>query len=233
MIRILVVDDDPFIRESLRIVLDINEEIKVAGVSANGQEAVEFIETNGPVDLVLMDIRMPVCDGVEGTKRIKARSPETAVLILTTFEDDAFILEALRNGAGGYMLKNVPPDQIIAGIKTVHQGNMLIHPNIARKMAGLLSAVPAQGGAVKAVEKRDATTSEDTADPLDGLGLTPAEQAVVIEIAGGLSNKEIAQKLFLSEGTVKNNVTEILGKLSLRDRTQIAIFYWKKARDRG
>ena len=241
MIRVLVVDDDPFIRESLRIVLDIHEEIDIVGVCANGEEAVRFVEEDGTVDLVLMDIRMPVCDGVEGTKRIKAVSPQTAVLILTTFDDDEFIVAALRNGAGGYMLKNIPPAQVIEGIKTVNQGSMLIHPDIARKMASLMSAVPAKASHRKVQEAR--TDSSDAghsgnpdasrfvSPPLSGLGLTPAEQVVVAEIAGGLSNKEIAQKLFLSEGTIKNNVTEILGKLGLRDRTQIAIFYWKRARD--
>jgi DNA-binding NarL/FixJ family response regulator len=246
MIRVLVVDDDPFFRESLKLILDMNGAIEVAGTCTDGAEAARFVEQDGHIDLVLMDIRMPGCDGVEGTKRIKAQNPDTAVLILTTFDDDEYILEALRNGAGGYMLKNIPPDRIMEGIKTVHQGSMLIHPDIAKKLAGLLN--PAAGGGTGGAggsragataagaatgghgpigSNIDYAAGQPGANRLEGLGLTPAEQSVVEKIADGLSNKEIAQTLFLSEGTVKNYITEILAKLALRDRTQIAIFYWK------
>lgn len=215
MIRIIIVDDDPFIRESLKLILDMDPAITVAGTCVNGAEAHAFVQKE-PVDLVLMDIRMPDCDGVEGTRRIKSEFPHVAVLILTTFDDDEYIIEALQNGAGGYMLKNIPPDRIIEGIKTVHQGSMLIHPHIAKKLAGLLN--------------RDATAAStplQQARPLEQYGLTQAEINVVTKIAEGKSNKEIAQELFLSEGTIKNYITEILSKLSLRDRTQIAIFYLK------
>jgi DNA-binding NarL/FixJ family response regulator len=138
--------------------------------------------------------------------------------MLTTFDDDEYIIEALRNGASGYLLKNIPPDRIIQGIKTVHEGNMLIHPDIARKMAGFLQ--PAS------------RTEAAQGRPLESFGLTKAELAVVASIAEGLTNKEIAAKLFLSEGTVKNYITDILSKLGLRDRTQIAIFYLKKQQEK-
>ncbi|GIP00039.1 DNA-binding response regulator [Paenibacillus lautus] len=213
MISVLIVDDDPFIRESLKLLVGMDPDIEVSAVAEHGEEALALLEEGPPVDVVLMDIRMPVCDGVEGTRRIRERHSDVRVLMLTTFDDDDYIVEALRNGASGYLLKNIPPDRIIQGIKTVHDGNMLIHPDIARKLTGMLR--PTSQPVPKAAE-------------LEQFGLTPAEKKVVVLIADGLSNKEIAGQLFLSEGTVKNYVTEILGKLNLRDRTQIAIFYLKK-----
>ncbi|WP_098749170.1 response regulator transcription factor [Paenibacillus sp. EZ-K15] len=213
MISVLIVDDDPFIRESLKLLVGMDPDIEVSAVAEHGEEALALLEGGLPVDVVLMDIRMPVCDGVEGTRRIRERHSDVRVLMLTTFDDDDYIVEALRNGASGYLLKNIPPDRIIQGIKTVHDGNMLIHPDIARKLTGMLR--PTSQPVPKAAE-------------LEQFGLTPAEKKVVVLIADGLSNKEIAGQLFLSEGTVKNYVTEILGKLNLRDRTQIAIFYLKK-----
>ncbi|MBD8840734.1 MULTISPECIES: response regulator transcription factor [Paenibacillus] len=212
LIRLILADDDYFIRESLKVLLGLDSGIRVTGTASNGQEALELLEAGTPADVVLMDIRMPECDGVEGTKRIKSRFPEIQVLMLTTFDDDEYIIQALQDGASGYLLKNVPPERIIQGIKTVHNGDMLIHPDIARKLTGLL---------------RPATTPL-TQNPIEAYGLTRMELAVAEAISEGLSNKEIAAKLFLSEGTIKNYVTDILGKLSLRDRTQIAIFMLKQ-----
>ncbi|MFI2858717.1 response regulator [Paenibacillus sp. JSM ZJ436] len=215
MIAVLLVDDDPFIRESLKLLIGMDAEIEVTGTAANGAEAMELLAAGTAADVVLMDIRMPECDGVEGTRRIRQAYPDLMVLMLTTFDDDDYIVEALQNGASGYLLKNIPPDRIIQGIKTVHDGNMLIHPDIARKLTGMLRPSP--------------PPPLSRPDVLDTYGLTPAEKNIVVRIADGLSNKEIAGQLFLSEGTVKNYVTEILGKLHLRDRTQIAIFYLKNA----
>ncbi|MCF2936851.1 response regulator transcription factor [Paenibacillus alkaliterrae] len=209
MIRVLIVDDDPFIRESMQVILDLDKDIQVTGVCGNGMEAAELVRKQ-PVDVVLMDIRMPVCDGVEGTKLLRALDALPAVLILTTFDDDDYIAQAIRCGANGYLLKNVPPSRIISGIKTVYDGSMLIHPDIARKLAGMLEAP--RGDAGKA---------------LTITGLTQTESQIVRLIADGQSNKEIAATLFLSEGTIKNYISEILNKLELRDRTQIAIFYLK------
>jgi len=213
MISVVIVDDDPFIRESLKLLVGMDPDIEVSAVAANGEEALSLLDGDLQTDVVLMDIRMPICDGVEGTRRIRERYPDIRVLMLTTFDDDDYIVEALQNGASGYLLKNIPPDRIIQGIKTIHDGNVLIHPDIARKLTGMLR--PSSQPVPKSAE-------------LEQLGLTPAEKKVVTLIAEGLSNKEIAGQLFLSEGTVKNYVTEILGKLNLRDRTQIAIFYLKK-----
>ncbi|KRE72423.1 response regulator transcription factor [Paenibacillus sp. Soil750] len=214
MIHVLITDDDPFIRESLQLIIGLDPEITVVGTCTNGNEALTFIQNGTKVDVVLMDIRMPICDGVQGTKQIKEAYPEIAILILTTFDDDAYIIQALRNGASGYLLKNISPDHIIQGVKTVKQGNLLIHPDIAKKLTSFIQVSPS---------KTDAPTH-----PFDGYGLTANEQVIIAKISDGLSNKEIAQELFLSEGTVKNYVTEILSKLNLRDRTQIAIFYLKR-----
>lgn len=211
-IRLLIVDDDPFIRESLKMILELDPEITVEGVCTNGEEALQFVRKHGSVNVVLMDIRMPVCDGVEGTRRIKAYNPGIAVIILTTFDDDEYIIEALRNGAGGYLLKNIAPDRIIDGIKTVSRGNVLIHPDIAKKLTVFLQPSDKAPNAKKS---------------LAAYGLTVSEQQIVEKIADGLSNKEIARQLHLSEGTVKNYITDVLSKLELRDRTQIAIFYLK------
>lgn len=258
-LRVLIVDDDPFIRESLSLLIGMDPQIEVAGTARHGLEAVNLLQS-GEVplpDVVLMDIRMPECDGVEGTKRIKAMFPQISVLILTTFDDDEFIIEALKSGASGYLLKNIPPSRIIQGIRTVHSGSMLIHPDIARKLTGLLR-VPEQAAASntevdagRASAELEAKTQPGGSEPRPGsgpdgtplddsasheslvqsklraAGLTSAEQNVVALIAEGMSNKEIAQKLFLSEGTVKNYVTDILAKLQVRDRTQIAILYWR------
>lgn len=220
MINVLVVDDDPFIRESMHVILELDKDLHVAGICGNGQEAADFVKQQ-PVDVVLLDIRMPVCDGVEGTKLLRALEYPPAVLILTTFDDDEYIAQAIRNGANGYLLKNVPPSRIISGIKTVHEGSVLIHPDIARKLAGMLETP--RGRTVNG----SSPTGVSAKKSLTLAGLTQAECQIVHHIADGQSNKEIAAALFLSEGTIKNYISEILNKLELRDRTQIAIFYLK------
>ncbi|SEF53453.1 response regulator transcription factor [Paenibacillus sp. UNC499MF] len=218
MIKLWITDDDPFIRESLKLLMAMDPDIEVAGTSGSGEEALEAVREGSLPDVMLMDIRMPGCGGVEATKSLKRLAPSVQILVLTTFDDDDFIIEALKNGASGYLLKNIPPDRIIQGIKTVKDGNMLIHPDIARKLTGFIHAAPVS------------PASASPGPVLSAHGLTQTEQTIVAKIADGLSNKEIAQELFLSEGTIKNYISEILGKLALRDRTQIAIFYWKEAR---
>jgi len=216
LISLLIVDDDEFIRESLKVLMARDSDIEVVGCAAHGADAVELMASGLQVDVILMDIRMPICDGVEGTKRVKDQFPNTRVLMLTTFDDDEFIIQALVNGASGYLLKNIPPDRIIQGIKTVHDGDILIHPDIARKLTTFLRPV-----APSPIQPSENSCTHK----LEQYGLTPMEQTIVRHISEGLSNKEIAQTCFLSEGTVKNYITDILSKLQLRDRTQIAILY--------
>ncbi|HBS43875.1 MAG TPA: DNA-binding response regulator [Paenibacillus sp.] len=216
MIKVMIVDDDPFIRQSLQVLIGMDPDIEVIGAASDGNEALNLLQAGDIADVILMDIHMPGCGGVEGTEKIKQAFPQVSILMLTTFDDDEYIIEALRNGASGYLLKNIPPDRIIQGVKTVNEGNMLIHPDIARKLATFLQ--PA------------ARPESPQVQPLESFGLTKMELAVVASIAEGHTNKEIAGQLFLSEGTVKNYITDILSKLELRDRTQIAIFYLKGGR---
>lgn len=183
--------------------------IEVVGTFSDGDKAFNYCRENN-VDVVLMDIRMPVCDGVAGTKKIRELNSRIQIIILTTFNDDNYIVQALKNGASGYLLKNISPDKIIEAIKIVYNGNMLIHPDVAVKLAGMLN------------KKEEANFSD--------YNLIESEIQIIKLIAEGYTNKEIADRVLLSEGTVKNKISEILGKLELRDRTQIAIFYLKGGR---
>lgn len=205
-IRIIIVDDDALIRDSLRMILDLDSELEVVGICANGDEAYGLCRERA-VDVILMDIRMPVCDGILGTKKIKEAFPNIHILILTTFQDDEYIFQALKHGANGYLLKNTPSEKIREQIKLVHSGTMLIHPEVADKLSDMLQR-------------------ESTKD-LSGLGLTPREMEIIELISDGYSNREIAERLYLGESTVKNYISSILDKLNLRDRTQIAVFYLK------
>ena len=206
-IKVLIVDDDALIRDSLKMILDLDPDIEVTGICSNGEEAWRFCREK-KIDVVLMDIRMPVCDGIVGTKRIKESCPDTKVLILTTFQDDEYIIQALKNGAQGYILKNTPSQKIREQIKLVNGGTMLIHPDVAIRLSNLLN--------------------HDQDKDLSGYDLTPRETEIIKKVSEGLSNKEIADKLFLGESTIKNYISAILDKLGLRDRTQIAVFYLRK-----
>ena len=215
LIRILLVDDDPYIRESLMMILGLQPDFEVVGTCHNGAEAADFIERNANVTVVLMDIRMPTCDGVEGTRRIKAVAPDVRVIILTTFDDDDYVVQAIRCGAEGFLLKNNAPATIMEAIRTVASGHLLLQADVARKLTRHLE--PSSKG----------SQERNPRDTLQTWGLTPTQCDITEAIAEGLSNKEIAQRYFWSEGTVRNQVTEILSKLELRDRTQLAIFYLK------
>lgn len=206
-INLLLVDDDELTRTSLKIILDMDPDINVMGLCSNGDEAYKKVKELPEIDIILMDIRMPVCDGVVATKKIMEIKPQTKIIILTTFDDDEYIFEALKNGAKGYMLKNVSPDKIIEAVKVVYHGNLLIHQDISNKLSSMLQ----RGNDVS----------------FQGYNLTDTEMSIIKLLADGYTNKEIAEKIFLSEGTVKNKISDILSKLNLRDRTQIAIFYLK------
>lgn len=210
-IKLIIVDDEKLIREGLKIILSTYEDIKVVTLCENGKEAFEFCRDN-EVDVVLMDIRMEVCDGVLGTKLIKEACDKTKILMLTTFKDSEYIEDALKNGASGYLLKDSSYDLIYGGIKAVYGGNVVVHPDIVSKL----------------VVKEEKIEGEKSLDELKKTTyLTDREIQIIIEIAKGLSNKEIGEVMYLTEGTIKNNITTILSKLSLRDRTQIAIFAFK------
>ncbi|NLO87169.1 MAG: response regulator transcription factor [Firmicutes bacterium] len=202
--RVLIVDDDALIRDSLKMILEMEEDFQVVGLAANGEEALELCRKELP-DLVLMDIRMPVMDGVVGTRKIKALYPQVRVVILTTFRDEEYIKEALKNGAEGYILKSQPADSIVESLRAVDKGNIVLE----RDVASSLSAMLRDGGKTQCAR----------------YALTEREMEVLSLVGQGLSNREIAEKLFLSEGTVRNYVTALLEKLGLRDRTQLAIFY--------
>ncbi|MCF6460299.1 response regulator transcription factor [Clostridium sp. Cult3] len=207
-IKVLIVDDEKLIREGLKIILSTYEDIQVVGLREDGCAALDFCREN-PVDIILMDIRMPKCDGVLGTKIIKEEFEDIKILILTTFSDMEYIQEALKYGASGYLLKDSSYDLICEGIKAAIKGNIVVHPEIANK---ILSNIPEEQKAIKEAKS---------------YGLTDRELTIIREMAKGHTNKEIGEKLYLSEGTVKNNITTILSKLNLRDRTQIVIFAFK------
>lgn len=206
-IRIVVVDDDSLIRESLRIILSADEEIEVLEVFENGEGVASYCNKN-MVDIALLDIRMPKLNGVQTTKEIVSRG-NTKVIILTTFDEDDYIREALNYGAKGYLLKNTSPDKIIETIKVVYKGNCVIQDEVLSKITENLSK------------------NVKNSDGIDRSKFTERELEVMSKIAEGLTNKEISKKLFISEGTVKNYITSILDKTGLDHRTQIAIYYIK------
>ena len=204
--KIVIVDDDALIREGLEIILGTEEDFEVVGTAANGQDAFEICQKENP-DIVLMDIRMPIMDGVQGTKQIKDHFKDIKVIILTTFKDEEYIYEAIKNGAEGYILKNQSSDSIIESIKAVMKGNIVLEKEVAHALSTMIR---------EDKQKRQMTDNFST-----------REFEVLQSIAEGLSNREIAQKLFLSEGTVRNYITSLLEKLALRDRTQLAIYFLK------
>ncbi|HKL79023.1 MAG TPA: response regulator transcription factor [Mobilitalea sp.] len=206
MIKVLIVDDQMLMVQGLSMILSQEEALDIVGTASNGSEAVEFCRLH-PVDVVLLDIRMPVMDGVEATLKIKEISSQIKILVLTTFNDDAYIFGSLKNGASGYLLKDALPDEILQGILTVYSGGTLINPDVATKV----------------VERLTHTAPEE---PLDVRlsNLTGREMDICHLLSTGKNNKEIGEVLFISEGTVKNNITRILDKLDIRDRTQLALF---------
>ena len=206
MIRLLLVDDQSLIRQGLRALLELEPDLEVLGEAENGQSAIALVETLQP-DVVLMDIRMPIMDGVAATREICQRFANTKILVLTTFDDDDYVAEALRHGAKGYLLKDTPSEELAAAIRAVDKGYTHLGPGLVEKVMAKAS-----------------TPVQPTAVPPGWAELTPREQEVLRLIANGASNREIAQALYISEGTVKNHVTNILSRLNLRDRTQAAIF---------
>ena len=207
MIRVLIVDDQRLMRQGLRTLLELEPDIQVAGEAEDGLAALERYESGLP-DVVLMDIRMPRLDGVEATRRLLARWPAARVVILTTFDDDQSVFEALRAGALGYLLKDVSGSELAEAIRKVAAGGALIEPSVARKvLAEFTRLAPAS-----------LASAERLPEPL-----SERELEVLRLLAQGASNRQIAAQLFLAEGTVKNYISAILDKLGVDDRTQAAL----------
>jgi DNA-binding NarL/FixJ family response regulator len=223
-IKLLLVDDQDLIRESLHIVLDMDPEIRVVGLAENGSVAIQLCEEQQP-DVVLMDIHMPVMDGVEATRQIKARWPHIHVIILTTFQEVGFVVDALSAGAVGYLLKAIHPKDLATGIKWVSQGGTLIPQDIAKMLVGQLQAQASMSSEQRAGQTEAGTVTVRS----DAYGLSDRELQVLSSLSDGLSNKEIAEKLFLSEGTVKNYISSIYSKLDVKDRIQAS----RKAHEEG
>ena len=210
MIKVLIADDQELIRQSLQIVLDSRENLQVTDAVANGQEVVASVRREKP-DVILMDIRMPKMDGVQCTKIIKEHYPQIKIIILTTFDDDEFVYNALKYGASGYLLKGISMDGLAAAIETVYSGQAMINPDIATKVLKLFSRMAQADYSIQISESQVAE-------------LTKTEWKIIEQVECGSSNKEIAEKLSLSEGPVRNYLSNILNKLDLRDRTQLAIW---------
>ncbi|MEO6086803.1 MAG: response regulator transcription factor [Umezawaea sp.] len=209
MIRVLLVDDQELMRMGFRMVLGAQPDIDVVGEAADGLDAVQLADQLRP-DVVLMDVRMPVLDGVEATKRI-TEAGTSKVLVMTTFDMDEYALSALRNGASGFLLKDTPPNDLVSALRAVASGDAVVSPSVTKR---LLSRFLGESGG----ELRDAAVLDV---------LTEREREVLVLIAKGLSNTEIARKLFLSEATVKTHVGRILAKLEIRDRVQAVVLAYE------
>ncbi|MEM8857762.1 MAG: response regulator transcription factor [Chloroflexota bacterium] len=205
MIRLLLVDDQKLFREGVSTLLSIHDDVEIVGEASDGQQAIDQTNLLKP-DVILMDLRMPGMGGVAATKSIKKLHPESRVIVLTTFDDDESIFDALRAGAVGYLLKDVSSQKLIEAIRITAAGGSFLQPSVATKVLAGISQNPKP------------TAKQQLVEPL-----SKRELEILKYIGGGSSNREIANELFLSEGTVKNHVTNILGKMGVRDRTQAAL----------
>lgn len=210
MIKILIADDQELIRQSLMIILDNIEDFQVTDSVADGIEVMASVKKEKP-DVILMDIRMPKMDGVACTQRIKELYPDIKIIILTTFDDDEYVFNALKFGASGYLLKGISMKELSDAIRKVYNGTAMINEDIASKVVRLFSRMAQSNLAIRVED-------ELTRD------LKPSEWDIIVLVGSGLSNKEISSRLNLSEGTVRNSLSNILSKLELRDRTQLAIW---------
>jgi DNA-binding NarL/FixJ family response regulator len=210
MIRLLLVDDQDIVRRGLRALLSTADDLVVVGEAANGQGAIDLLDQITP-DVVLMDIRMPVMDGVTATAQVLSRLPTCKVLVLTTFDDQDYVNQALQNGASGYLLKDTPFDELTQSIRLVYKGYTQLGPGLSPRLS------------VGTEVQSDLSIFEQ---------LTTREQEILEQIAQGASNREIADRLYLSEKTVRNHITHILSQLGLRDRTQAAIYMHTVVRPR-
>lgn len=204
--KVLIADDDALIRDGLKMILELEKDMEVVGTAANGQDCISLCLEKSP-DLVLMDIRMPVMDGVQATKLLKEQFANIKILFLTTFKDTEYIISGIKYGAEGYVLKSSSPEVIIDSLRMIERGNVVYGKDIAAMLSDM-------------VQNNRTITPEE-------VGITQKEFEIMRCICDGLSNKEIADKLYMGEGTVRNYISNILEKLQLRDRTQLAVFYMK------
>ena len=212
-IKILLVDDQPLFREGLRTLLSVQSDFEIVGEAGNGEEALSLARKLLP-SVVLMDLQMPVLDGVAATRRLHQELPDCRVIVLTTFDDDEMVFDGLRAGAIGYLLKDAPSEKLGEAVRSAARGESFLQPSVAAKVVAEFARLT----------NKPAMNSRALVEPL-----SDRELEILSLIADGASNREIAGTLFLAEGTVKNHVTNILGKLGVRDRTQAAL----KARDTG
>ena len=212
-IRILLVDDQPLFREGLRTLLSVHPDFEVVGEAANGEEAIRLVRLLLP-SVVLMDLQMPVLDGVAATRSLHEEQPDCRVIVLTTFDDDEMVFDGLRAGAVGYLLKDAPSEKLAEAIRVAARGETFLQPSVAAKVVAEFARLT----------RKPLRSSNSVIEPL-----SERELEILRLITQGASNREIAGKLFLAEGTVKNHVTNILGKLEVRDRTQAAL----KAKENG
>ena len=214
MIKVMIVDDQELIRHSLKIILGVNNDMEVVGMAADGAETLQKLKELSPEerpDVILMDIRMPVMDGVECTAQISKKYPNIKVIALTTFDDEGFVFGALKSGASGYLLKGSSLEELSGAIRTVYTGGAMLNPNVASTVIRQFSTMAKN---IVNPEITDLNTDE----------ITRSEWYIIQAVARGMSNKEIAESLWLSQGTVRNSISSILNKLHLRDRTQLAIW---------
>ncbi len=210
-LRLLVVDDQELMRRGMRMVLDAEPDLHVVGEAASGQEAIDASDRLRP-DVILMDVRMPGMDGIEATRRIIRDTPDSRVLILTTFDLDEYAFGGLRAGASGFLLKNTPPHELMAAIRAVAAGDALVSPRVTRSMLDLFASRLPRG-------------TEDI--PPQVRDLTERELEIFVALAGGLNNSELAHRFFVTESTVKTHVGRILFKLGVRDRVQAVILAYE------
>lgn len=203
MLRILLVEDQMIVRQGLKVILEQNEQMRVTHEASNGVEAINILEKH-LIDFIMMDVRMPVMNGIEATRKIKQLWPDIKILMLTTFNDDDYVMEALKEGANGFLLKTANPERLIEAVHSCMNGGLVLHDEVAAKVMPRL------------LQHADKPSVE--------IDLSPRELIITKLVGEGLTNREIASELFLSVGTVKNHLTQILQKLDLRDRTQLAIF---------
>ena len=207
--RIIICDDQAIVRDGLKMMLGLEADIEVIATAQDGVEAVDLVAEHSP-DLVLMDLKMPIMNGIEATRRIRQQHPNIPVLVLTTYDADEWVFDALRAGAVGFLLKDTPREQLVAAVRGSAAGQSFVDPNIAGKLIGQVAGAASIAPAAAILSK-----------------LTERETDILRLVAEGQTNQDIAQALFLSEGTVRNYVSQIFAKLDVADRTQAAVIAWR------